>query len=66
MEYSLEELLSIAREASSHASREILRIYESEDFGVDMKADDSPLTKADKKGHEVICSYLEKTGNSFG
>lgn len=62
MEYSLEELLSIAREASSHASREILRIYESEDFGVDMKADDSPLTKADKKGHEVICSYLEKTG----
>lgn len=62
MEYSLEELLSIARKASSHASREILKIYESEDFGVDMKADDSPLTKADKKGHEVICSYLEKTG----
>lgn len=62
MENSLEELLAIAREASSHASREILRIYESEDFGVDMKSDDSPLTKADKKGHEVICSYLEKTG----
>lgn len=59
---SLEELLAIAREASSHASKEILKIYESEDFGVDMKSDDSPLTKADKKGHEVICSYLEKTG----
>ncbi|NVK43047.1 MAG: 3'(2'),5'-bisphosphate nucleotidase CysQ [Oceanospirillaceae bacterium] len=62
MGYSLEKLLVIAREASSHASKEILKIYESEDFGVDMKSDDSPLTKADKKGHEVICSYLEKTG----
>lgn len=66
MEYSLEELLSIARKASSHTSKEILNIYESEDFGVDMKSDDSPLTKADRKGHEIICSYLEKTGNSFG
>ena len=62
MGYSLDELLAIAREASSHASKEILKIYESEDFGVDMKSDYSPLTKADKKGHEVICSYLEKTG----
>ncbi|RKQ50938.1 3'(2'),5'-bisphosphate nucleotidase [Roseivirga pacifica] len=62
MGYSLDELLSIAREASSHASKEILKIYESEDFGIDMKSDDSPLTKADKKGHEVICSHLEKTG----
>ncbi|MHA7099844.1 3'(2'),5'-bisphosphate nucleotidase CysQ [Roseivirga pacifica] len=62
MGYSLDELLSIAREASSHASKEILKIYESEDFDIDMKSDDSPLTKADKKGHEVICSYLEQTG----
>lgn len=58
----LQELLAIAREASSHASSEILKIYESGDFGVDMKSDDSPLTKADKKAHEVICRYLEKTG----
>ena len=62
MGYPLEELLAIAREASSHASKEILKIYESEDFGVDMKSDSSPLTKADRKGHEVICSYLEQTG----
>ena len=62
MEYSLEELLSIARKASSHASKEILNIYESEDFGLDIKSDLSPLTKADRKGHEIICSYLEKTG----
>lgn len=62
MEYSLDELLAVAREASSHASKEILKIYNSGDFGVDMKSDDSPLTRADKKGHEVICSYLDSTG----
>ena len=58
----LKELLDLARKASRHASQEILKIYESEDFGVDMKSDDSPLTKADKKGHDIICSYLEKSG----
>ena len=58
----LKELLALARKASSHASQAILSIYKSEDFGVDMKSDDSPLTKADKKGHDIICSYLEKSG----
>ena len=58
----LVKLLAVARKASAHASREILEIYESEDFGVDMKSDDSPLTKVDKKAHEVICGYLESTG----
>ena len=58
----LVKLLAVARKASSHASKEILKVYESGDFGVDMKSDNSPLTKADKKAHEVICGYLESTG----
>ncbi|RMG81193.1 MAG: 3'(2'),5'-bisphosphate nucleotidase CysQ, partial [Bacteroidetes bacterium] len=32
----------------------ILEIYYSEDFGVENKSDDSPLTKADKASHEII------------
>lgn len=33
-------------------------IYQSDDFGVDYKADDSPLTKADKASHELISQRL--------
>src|SRR5690606_10844852 len=33
----------------------------STDFGVDYKKDDSPLTKADRAGHEVIVRYLRET-----
>lgn len=58
----LQNLLSIAREASSKASEAIMEIYESGDFSIDAKADNSPLTKADKAGHEVIVSFLEETG----
>ncbi len=36
------------------AGAEILKIYETEDFGVEQKADDSPLTRADKAANDVI------------
>lgn len=41
-----------------------MKIYsdENSDFGVEMKADNSPLTVADKKSDEVIGQYLRKTG----
>lgn len=57
----LKKLLSVAREASKKASEAIMEIYDSDDFSVDAKADNSPLTKADKAGHEIIVSFLEKT-----
>jgi len=57
----MNDLLSIAKEAALKAGQAILDIYETDDFDVDCKADDSPLTKADKKGHDVIVSFLEKT-----
>ena len=41
------------------AGAEILKIYETEDFGVEMKADDSPLTRADKAANDVIVAGLE-------
>jgi len=44
-----------------NAGKAIMEIYET-DFGVEFKADKSPLTLADKKAHAVISKDLEKTG----
>jgi 3'(2'), 5'-bisphosphate nucleotidase len=44
------------------AGRAILEVYNSEDFGVEQKADNSPLTKADKAAHRVIMEGLNDTG----
>ena len=53
----ISKILKIAREASDA----ILNIYENEeDFEVEHKADDSPLTKADKASHEIISEGLQK------
>ncbi len=58
---NLTPLLEIAKEASLEAGEAILEVYNSNDFDVEKKGDDSPLTKADKNAHEVIVSFLEKT-----
>lgn len=57
----IKELIGIAREAAMEAGKAILKIYETEDFGVESKGDSSPLTKADKAAHGVIVSFLENT-----
>lgn len=57
----LSKLLEIAKEAAYAAGDEILKIYETGDFSIEAKADDSPLTLADKAAHNVIVSFLEKT-----
>lgn len=49
----------IAIEAALKAGIEVLEIYHSGDFEVETKKDDSPLTKADKASHHIICSHLE-------
>ncbi len=54
--------LKIAIQAALAAGRKIMEIYETGDFGVDMKSDNSPLTKADIASHNVIMEFLEKTG----
>ncbi|MDX2360037.1 MAG: 3'(2'),5'-bisphosphate nucleotidase CysQ [Crocinitomicaceae bacterium] len=55
------ELISIAVEASIEAGKRIMEIYNFEDFDVDFKSDNSPLTKADIASHNIIMSFLEKT-----
>lgn len=54
-------LLHIAIDAAVKAGKAILEIYESSDFGIELKEDHSPLTKADKTAHEIIAQYLETT-----
>ena len=56
-------MLLNAIKAAVHAGEEILAIYNDpcQDFQIEQKADNSPLTIADRKAHEVICDYLQNT-----
>lgn len=53
--------LKIAIEAALKAGQRILEIYHSEDFNIQLKSDDSPLTKADIASHRIIESSLKAT-----
>ena len=48
--------------AALDAGAEIMKIYSTADFGVEMKSDNSPLTLADKAAHDIIVEQLEETG----
>ena len=54
-------LLETAIHASLAAGKRIMEIYENEDFEVEAKGDDSPLTKADLAAQDIILSYLKET-----
>lgn len=56
------QLLEIAKKAALIAGEEIIKIYESGDFSIESKSDNSPLTRADKNAHLAIVAQLEKTG----
>jgi 3'(2'), 5'-bisphosphate nucleotidase len=51
---NLDDLLKIAVDAG----RAILEVYEGENFGIERKGDDSPLTIADQKANDIICAGL--------
>ena len=57
----IEAYIEIAVKASLKAGDEILKIYGTDDFNIEKKKDDSPLTLADKKAHEIIMEYLKET-----
>lgn len=58
----IKELLEASVVIAKDAGKKILDIYENEDFSktIDFKADDSPLTIADKASHVIIAEALEK------
>lgn len=57
----MKQLLHTAITAALEAGKAILEIYHSGEFDVEIKGDNSPLTKADTASHNVIMSYLTKT-----
>lgn len=62
MDINIQELTALVKGASLEAGKAILEIYNSADFGVEVKGDSSPLTKADQAAHQVIVRCLETTG----
>ena len=57
----MKQLLNTAITAALQAGKAILEIYHSGEFDVEIKGDNSPLTKADTASHNVIMSYLTET-----
>ena len=51
---NLQELLLTAINASLRAGEAIMEVYGTDDFQVEIKADNTPLTLADKRSHETI------------
>ena len=58
----MKEQLTTAITAALQAGKAILEIYHSGEFNIEIKGDNSPLTKADTASHNIIMSYLETTG----
>ena len=54
--------LHLAADTAIAAGTAILKIYDSGDFDVQTKGDNSPLTRADLAAHEVISAALAATG----
>lgn len=54
----LSKNLTLALKAAMSSGKEIMEIYNSEDFAVELKQDNSPLTRADKASHKIITDIL--------
>ena len=48
------------KQISEEAGKLILEVYNSDDFNVKVKEDNSPLTEADKRSHNYIAEELKK------
>ena len=57
------KILYVAIRAAIEAGAKIMEVYTDPDadFEIEKKADNSPLTIADRKSHEVISSFLKET-----
>jgi 3'(2'), 5'-bisphosphate nucleotidase len=58
----LKSFLPVAISAAEEACKEILEVYNSNDFQAEEKGDNSPLTLADRKAHHTISQLLESSG----
>lgn len=55
------ELLNKAIKAALIAGEEILKVYNTSNFQIEIKSDNSPLTIADKNSHNAIVNVLNNT-----
>ena len=58
----IQVLIAEAKQVAIAAGKAILEVYNSSDFGAELKSDDSPLTLADKAAHDVIAAGLNPSG----
>lgn len=58
----MHEMLQIAIGAAVFAGEKIMQVYQNNNFEVTLKADDSPLTLADRAAHDQIITILNDTG----
>lgn len=56
----VKKLLEGVVEIAVKAGEAIMQVYNSDDFNVELKSDDSPLTRADIAAHNVIVAALEQ------
>ena len=61
------QLLTAAANAAIAAGGEIMEVYTdpAQDFGIELKADNSPLTQADRRADATIAAALKPTGISI-
>lgn len=58
---NLSKNIELAIKASLLAGKEILNVYNSDDFEIKIKSDNSPLTIADQRAHKIIVDILKDT-----
>ncbi len=56
---NLEKELNVSKKAAVLAGKAIMEIYNSKEFGVEYKKDNSPLTLADKAANKIIVEMLK-------
>lgn len=55
------QYITLLKSTCLDAGKAILTIYDSAEFGVELKSNNSPLTLADKAGHDAIMKHLTQT-----
>ena len=58
----INEFIQIAQKAAIDAGNSIMEIYDSGKFETEIKDNTSPVTRADKRAHEIITNCLNQTG----
>ena len=61
----LKEISNIVLDAVAEASKEVMVIYNSDEFEAEDKEDGSPVTLADKVSHQILVSSLESIDDSI-